>query len=117
MHVAICIVGFRNPHDIVECLAALDRSTYAGFEVVICENGGAEAFAALTRTVPGKLPGGQSVRVVDAHGNLGYAGGINLCMAAAPAADAWWVLVGWAERSYRRLYRIGRAFGPHCAHY
>ena len=92
MHVAICIVGFRNPHDIVECLAALDRSTYARFEVVICENGGAEAFAALTRTVPGKLPGGQSVRVVDAHGNLGYAGGINLCMAAAPAADAWWVL-------------------------
>ena len=92
MHVAICIVGFRNPHDIVECLAALEGSTYADFEVVICENGGAEAFAALAEAVPAKLPGGQSVRVVDAQDNLGYAGGINVCMAAAPEADAWWVL-------------------------
>jgi GT2 family glycosyltransferase len=92
MHVAICIVGFRNPHDIVGCLAALGGSTYADFEVVICENGGAEAFAALAKAVPGKLPGGQSVRVVDAQGNPGYAGGTNLCMAAAPDADAWWVL-------------------------
>jgi GT2 family glycosyltransferase len=92
MHVAICIVGFRNPHDIAECLAALGGSTYADFEVVICENGGAEAFAALAGAVPGKLPGGQPVRVLDAQGNLGYAGGINVCMAAVPDADAWWVL-------------------------
>lgn len=92
MHVAICIVGFRNPHDIAACLEALDNSTHTDFEVVICENGGHEAFENLGRTLPARLPGGQTVRIVDAGGNLGYAGGINRCIATAPEADAWWVL-------------------------
>lgn len=92
MHVAICIVGFRNPHDIGECLGALALSNHTDFEVVICENGGDEAFAALVQALPGGLPDGQAVRIVDARGNLGYAGGINRCMAETPDADAWWVL-------------------------
>lgn len=92
MHVAICIVGFRNPHDIAACLQALDSSTHTDFELVICENGGREAFEVLVQTLPSELTGGQSVRIVDAGGNLGYAGGINRCLAETPAADAWWVL-------------------------
>jgi GT2 family glycosyltransferase len=92
MHVAICIVGFQNPHDIAACLTALGSSTYADFEVVICENGGREAFDVLVQMLPPRLAGGQSVRITDAGGNLGYAGGINLCIAGAPNADAWWVL-------------------------
>ncbi|MGH6964184.1 MAG: glycosyltransferase family 2 protein [Phenylobacterium sp.] len=92
MHVAVCIVGFRNLHDITECLAALAVSTHTDFEVVICENGGPEAFAALVAAVPQRLAGGQPVRLIDARSNLGYAGGVNLCMAATPEADAWWVL-------------------------
>jgi len=92
MHVAVCIVGFRNPDDIVRCLAALARSQHADFEVVICENGGPDAFAQLTAVLAPALPGGQSVRAVLAGGNLGYAGGVNVCLNETPAADAWWIL-------------------------
>jgi N-acetylglucosaminyl-diphospho-decaprenol L-rhamnosyltransferase len=92
MHVAICIVGFRNPTDIATCLEALSRSTHADFEVVICENGGPEAAGVLAERLPRALAGGQAVRIVTAQTNLGYAGGVNVCLRAAPGADAWWVL-------------------------
>jgi N-acetylglucosaminyl-diphospho-decaprenol L-rhamnosyltransferase len=92
MHVAVCIVSFRNPQDIVRCLAALAHTTVAYFEVVICENGGVEAYTHLTTAVPAKLPGGQPVKVVNGGGNIGYAGGVNRALAATPDADAWWVL-------------------------
>lgn len=92
LHVGVAIVGFRNPEDIRRCLAALERSTYADFEVVICENGGAEHAARLAQVAPKALAGGQPVRIIDAGANLGYAGGVNRAMAACPDADAWWVL-------------------------
>ncbi len=92
MHVAICIVGFRNEADIAACLEALGRSTYADFEVVICENGGPAAYDRLIAALPDPLPGGQGVRAHLAPGNLGYAGGVNTCMRQSPDADAWWVL-------------------------
>lgn len=92
MHVAIAIVGFRNADDIAGCLGALAKSTYADFEVIICENGGPDAFGALSAVLPAALPGGQPVRAVLAPGNLGYAGGVNRCLEETPNADAWWVL-------------------------
>jgi GT2 family glycosyltransferase len=92
MRIAICIVSFRNPQDIVRCLGALALSTHTNFEVVICENGGAEAFEVLRGAISEQLPGGQPVTAVLAPGNLGYAGGVNLCLRATPAADAWWIL-------------------------
>jgi len=92
LHAAICIVGYRNPDDILRCLEALQGSTHSDFEVVICENGGLEAFAALTATLPDRLSGGQPVRAMLAAGNLGYAGGVNVCLTQSPEADAWWVL-------------------------
>lgn len=92
MHVAVSIVGFRNPEDILRCLEALDRSTYSDFEVVICENGGPAAHHALAAVLPKALSRGQPIRAVLALGNLGYAGGVNLCLGEAPDADAWWVL-------------------------
>lgn len=92
MHVAVSIVGFRNSDDIVRCLQALDRSTHADFEVIICENGGQGAYDVLMAALPSRLGGGQPVRVVLAPSNLGYAGGLNVCFAQTPAADAWWVL-------------------------
>jgi GT2 family glycosyltransferase len=91
MHVAVCIVSYRNAADIGRCLATLDRSSYADFEVVICENGGPEAFAELSKG-PQALAGGQTVRRIMAPGNLGYAGGVNVGLRAAPDADAWWIL-------------------------
>lgn len=92
MHVAVAIVGFRNPVDISHCLEALERSTHGDFEVIICENGGAAAFEELCAALPKRLAGGQPVRAVMAPGNLGYAGGVNRCLQETPAADAWWVL-------------------------
>jgi N-acetylglucosaminyl-diphospho-decaprenol L-rhamnosyltransferase len=92
VRIAIAIVGFRNADDITTCLAALERSEHGEFEVIICENGGAEAFARLTAGLPARLPSGQPVRAVLAPGNLGYAGGVNICIAETPTAEAWWVL-------------------------
>jgi len=92
MNVAIAIVSYRSVTDVVACLAALSRATYARFEVVVCENGGPEAYEALRAALPSKLPGGQAVRAVLAEGNLGFAGGVNLCLRETPGADAWWVL-------------------------
>jgi N-acetylglucosaminyl-diphospho-decaprenol L-rhamnosyltransferase len=92
MHVAVAIVGYRNSDDIERCLAALQASVHDDFEVVICENGGPTAYGRLKDVVPTQLPGGQAVRILLAPGNLGYAGGVNACLRAAPEADAWWVL-------------------------
>lgn len=91
-HVAVAIVGYRNVSDIQRCLAALAQSTHTDFEVVICENGGPEAYADLTASVGPVLPGGQPIRCIAAGGNLGYAGGLNVCLRATPTADAWWIL-------------------------
>ena len=91
-HVAIAIVSFRNPEDVADCLGSLAAAQHADFEVVVCENGGEAAFADLSASIPAFLPGGQRVRLVAAPSNLGYAGGVNLCMRHAPDADAWWVL-------------------------
>jgi GT2 family glycosyltransferase len=92
VHVAICIVGFRNGDDIARCVAAIEAATYPDFEIVICENGGEAAAGRLLAMVPPVLGAGQGLRVIQAPGNLGFAGGINLCLAATPAADAWWLL-------------------------
>lgn len=92
LHVAVAIVGFRNPGDITHCLGALADSSHADFEVIICENGGAKAYADLTAALPHGLPGGQAIRAVEAPGNVGYAGGVNICLRETPDADAWWVL-------------------------
>lgn len=90
--VAVCIVSFRDPALVVQCLTALARSTFTDFAVVICENGGAAARRALQDRLPAALPGGQPVTVVTQSDNLGYAGGVNACIAARRDAAAWWVL-------------------------
>ncbi len=97
MHVCVIVVGFRNPNDITACLAALSKSRYRDFDVVVCENGGREAYDALVALLPPKLPSGQVVRVICAPSNLGYGGGVNLGMKAEPGADAWWILNPDAE--------------------
>jgi len=92
LHVAIAIVGFRNPADIAGCLGALGVSTYSDFEVVICENGGEAAYAALVAQTPKRLASGQTVTILSAPRNLGFAGGVNRCLEHTPDADAWWIL-------------------------
>lgn len=92
MRVSVVIVGFRNASDVLACLEALSNSTYPDFDVVICENGGEEAFLQLRSVLPISLRGGQDVRAFARPDNPGYAGGVNACIAAAPGADAWWIL-------------------------
>jgi GT2 family glycosyltransferase len=92
MHVAVVIVSYRGRADVERCLAGLAQSRYADWEVVICENGGPAALADLNSALPAALAGGQSVRVIDGGGNIGFAGGVNRGMAASAEADAWWVL-------------------------
>lgn len=92
MHIAIAIVTFRNAGEIVSCLNALADAKYTDFDVVICENGGTEAYRQLKDSIPDQLAGGQKVEAILAPGNLGYAGGVNVCMQARPDADAWWIV-------------------------
>jgi len=92
LHVAVVIVGYRNIGDIARCLTALEKSTYRDFEIVVCENGGAEAFAALQSQLPQTLLNGQPIRLIMASGNGGYARGINIAMTESRDADAWWIL-------------------------
>lgn len=92
MHIAVCIVGFRNVEDIALCCAALADSDYADFDVVICENGGEAAAAALQAALPATLASGQRVEISCAPGNLGYAGGVNHCIRMREDADGWWVV-------------------------
>lgn len=91
-HIAVAIVGYRNVRDISACIAALAQSSHGDFEIVICENGGGDAFAALREALPPHLPQGQPITLIQAPGNGGFASGINICIAATPQADAWWVL-------------------------
>ncbi len=92
MDVAVLIVSYRGELDVQRCLAALAASRHTEFRVVICENGGAEAFARLTDSLPARLPGGQPVELHMAPGNLGFAGGVNLCLDLAGEAGAYWIL-------------------------
>jgi N-acetylglucosaminyl-diphospho-decaprenol L-rhamnosyltransferase len=91
LHVAVCLVAYRNIDDVQACLEALARSTHADFHVVICENGGEAALDALRAALPERLAGGQEITCIWAD-NPGYAGGVNRCIEASRDADAWWVL-------------------------
>lgn len=92
MHVAVVIVSYRNPLDVVACLKALSGSRHHDFEVVVCENGGQIAYEALVAAIPARLSNLQPVVAICAPSNLGYGGGVNLGMRETAHADAWWVL-------------------------
>ena len=91
-HIVVCLVAFRNTEDVTRCLEALSRQTHADFEVVVCENGGPQAHAALAAILPQRLEAGQAVTLISDHSNPGYAGGINRCIAAREGQAAYWVL-------------------------
>jgi N-acetylglucosaminyl-diphospho-decaprenol L-rhamnosyltransferase len=92
LEVAIIIVSYRGLTDIIKCLRALSLSSYERFRVVLCENGGEDAFEQLRASLPARLLGGQPVDLYLAPGNLGFAGGVNFCLERAGLADAYWIL-------------------------
>ena len=120
--VAVIIVSFCTPRDVVDCLASLDRSPmWPHFDVYICENGGSAAWDELADAIAGpegvcdraepvlpivtprlarvagfRLRGSRrSVLVGEAIGNLGYAGGINAWLVPLMDVAHWtacWIL-------------------------
>ncbi len=92
LHVAVLIVSTNGVDDLSRCFGALQQSTYSDFRVVVCENGGPEAFQRLRTVLPEQLTGGQLVELLLAPDNLGYAGGINFCLDHTGVAGAYWIL-------------------------
>ncbi|HEV2302432.1 MAG TPA: glycosyltransferase family 2 protein [Stellaceae bacterium] len=116
--VVVAIVAYGRAPEVALCLSSLARSTFAGFEIVIVENAGAEAYEALSAALAAGLPAasgiagegiaeprrtgpralrsrrfalasGQPVLVIEASHNLGYGGGVNLVLAAVADAPDW----------------------------
>jgi GT2 family glycosyltransferase len=92
MGVAIVIISFHSLGDIVRCLAALEKSSWRNFRVVICENGGEDAYRMLQAGLPAQLKDGQMVEILRAPDNLGYAGGINFSIEHTAPAEIYWIL-------------------------
>jgi N-acetylglucosaminyl-diphospho-decaprenol L-rhamnosyltransferase len=119
--VVIAVVSTNDVRHVVPCLQSLAMSTYRNFQVIICENGGPDAFERLTGVLANlefldelnadhrdkalsrsrndhrsflMREGRQVVTVLNPLKNLGYAGGVNACIAAVrdEAWDAVWVL-------------------------
>lgn len=108
--VAVGIVSFDCAGHVVTCLRALQASRLSPSVIHVCENAGARAYAALVEATAqafgamtgleegaaGVLkrtdftlgPGGPRITVHLAGDNLGYAGGVNLCVRALRGA-AW----------------------------
>ncbi len=95
----------RILHEGAVCLRTVTRNgvaegawhTHGGwsvmeFEVVICENGGAEAHFNLNSRIPAYLSNGKPIHLLCAPENLGFAGGVNMCIEHARENVAWWIL-------------------------
>jgi N-acetylglucosaminyl-diphospho-decaprenol L-rhamnosyltransferase len=116
-HVVIAIVATDEAKNIVGCLSSLNGSNYREFSVVICENGGYDAFDRDVREMAkvsgmveadadadDRLGGAEGrrfhlgadrrvVTVLRSRENRGYSGGVNFCIAAARTDwDFIWVL-------------------------
>ena len=116
-HIVIAIVSTRDVEHVVNCLRSLANSSYRNFRVVVCENGGFQAFDRLTNAISSLAcmseftgnndvvpPNGsrsfsfkngrQLITIFKNATNLGYAGGVNACVAAVADApwEAVWVL-------------------------
>ena len=116
-HVVIAIVATDEAKNIVGCLGSLNNSSYRDFSVIVCENGGLDAFDRDVKEVAkldgmtaapddGSVSSGQAesrrfhfgadrrlVTILRSRENRGYSGGVNACIAAAGVDwDFIWVL-------------------------
>jgi N-acetylglucosaminyl-diphospho-decaprenol L-rhamnosyltransferase len=115
--VVIAIVGYQNANDIRDCVTALARGSEKDFIISICENGGAKSFKNLVSALQGLvacenkrieiyderitdvwvghlLPCNQRVCIFGVRKNLGFAGGVNVCIRQLRATQwsAIWLL-------------------------
>ena len=116
--VAVLIVGYRNSADIKKCLGAIARTVgVPGFDVFICENGGAGSYRTLVSDLiiqngpcalfnreacdewqTDRMPHVERLQLRTKHSNvwvgcaaenLGYAGGINAWLTQLLSVDGW----------------------------
>lgn len=85
--VAVVILNWNRPVETLECLAAVYRSTYPNFHVVIVDNGSQDDSVERVSTA---YPQAKLLRSMT---NLGYAGGNNLGLQEALDHEAEYILI------------------------
>jgi len=114
-HVIVGMVATDEIRNIIGCMRCLNNSRYRNFSVVICENGGVDAFSRDVdeimnlREIAPVLEGGfrsdqararfhfgadkRSLTILNPGENKGYSGGVNTCISSAgPDWGFVWVL-------------------------
>ncbi len=100
--ILVSVVSYRCAEETTECVTSLQGSMLKPVQVHICENGGGEAYAEILAlfeqtfgtSAPAETKGKQArlwkaldpgfdLILHDAGANLGYAGGVNLCVHSA----------------------------------
>ena len=95
---SVVIVAYNSAATLFRCVEALSRQTFGDFELLIVDNASPQGEAAPLAQAPA------FARLVEAGGNLGFAGGVNL--GAREARGRWLVLLNpdaypdarWLER-------------------
>lgn len=85
--VAILVLNWNNPIDTLACLASVQALDYPNATTLVVDNGSTDDSVARIRSA---FP---TVTVLETGENLGYAGGNNVGLRAAMAADPKYVLV------------------------
>ena len=99
--VSVVIVAYNSGPTLVRCLAALKAQTFTDFETLLVDNGEPGANDGAPARAAHADP---AIKLISAHGNLGFADGNNL--AASEAKGRWLVLLNpdayaapdWLER-------------------
>ncbi|RYG98220.1 MAG: glycosyltransferase family 2 protein [Alphaproteobacteria bacterium] len=115
--VAILIVSYNSYTELLACLSAVSRLAHRDHAIFICENGSTDSFQKLdahladscssvsvdtndpivgtARETHYRTVGGQDIWLLHAATNVGYAGGVNICVRAADRYFRWdaiWIL-------------------------
>jgi len=80
-HVVVIVLNWNGVDDTIECIASIKLSNYPHFEIMVVDNGSTDGSAALLRSVYPDL------WLIETGANLGFAGGNNVGMRAALAAE------------------------------
>jgi len=70
--VSIILVNWNRPHDTLECIRSIEKSTYLDFEIIVVDNGSSDNSVDII-----KYKGGKVILLLSKE-NLGFAGGNNI---------------------------------------
>lgn len=81
------VLNTNHREDTLQCLASLEKNTYANHQVILLDNASSDGSVAAVQA------GFPTVQIIQLQENLGYAGNNNVGIAAALEQDADWVFV------------------------